>query len=65
MNWQHYWKSILAFLSLVTTNVAVALVQSGQPWPETGQEWGVFALTTTLGTWLVFQKGNAPKRSDA
>lgn len=61
MNWQHYWKSILAFLSLVVTNVAYALVQSGQAWPATGKEWAVFAATTVLGTWLVFQKSNAPK----
>lgn len=60
MNWQHYWKSILAFVSLVITNVAVALVQSGQPWPSTVQEWAVFGVTTTLGTWLVYQKRNAP-----
>lgn len=60
-NWQHYWKAILAFLSLVTTNVAAALVQSGQPWPTTAREWGVFGLTTVLGTWLVYQKRNGPK----
>lgn len=53
-----YWKAILAFVSLVVTNIAVALVQSGQAWPSTGKEWLVFAVTTILGTWLVYQKRN-------
>lgn len=61
MNWQHYWKSIAAFLSLVATNVATQLMTEGVPWPTDGGEWGRFIITTLLGTWLVFQKANAPK----
>jgi hypothetical protein len=56
-----YWKSILAFLSLVATNVATQLMTSGVPWPTNGGEWARFGATTVLGTWLVFQKANAPK----
>lgn len=58
---RYVWKSVVAFLALLATNVAYALVQSGQPWPATGKEWGVFAITTLGGTWLVYQKGNGPK----
>lgn len=53
-----YLKSILGFVSLVVTNVAIALVQSGQPWPTDGKGWGVFAITTLLGTWLIWQVPN-------
>ena len=61
MNWQHYWKSILAFLSLLATNVATLWVTQGQPLPGNGGEWAAFAVTTIGGTWLVFQKRNAPR----
>lgn len=61
MNWQHYWKSILAFLSLLATNVATRLVTMGEPLPESGADWLTFIVTTVGGTWLVFQKTNAPK----
>lgn len=58
-----YWKAVLAFLSLVVTNLAIALVQSGQPWPTNLKGWATLAVTTVLGTWLVYQKGNADKRA--
>lgn len=61
MNWQHYWKSILAFLSLLATNVATLWVTNGQPLPENGGEWVTFAVTTVGGTWLVFQTRNKPR----
>lgn len=61
MNWKHYWKSILAFLSLLATNIATRLVTNGEPLPETSADWLTFAVTTVGGTWLVFRKGNAPK----
>lgn len=61
MNWQHYWKSILAFLSLLITNVATIWVTNGTPLPHTSTEWVTFAVTTIGGTWLVFQKSNAPR----
>lgn len=51
-------KAILAFVSLVVTNLAVALVQSGQPWPTSTKDWGVLVITTALGTWLVWQSPN-------
>lgn len=54
-------KSILAFLSLLATNVATLWVVNGQPLPQTGGEWVTFAVTTIGGTWLVFQKKNGPK----
>lgn len=55
-----YWKSILAFISLVVTNIAVTLTQTSAPWPGDVKGWVVFAVTTLLGTWLVYQKSNAP-----
>jgi hypothetical protein len=61
MNWQHYWKTILAFLSLLATNIATRLVTMGEPLPESAGDWLTFIVTTVGGTWLVFQKSNAPK----
>lgn len=55
------WKSIAAFLSLLATNVATLWVVQGQPLPENGKQWTLFAVTTIGGTWLVWQKRNAPK----
>ncbi len=60
MNWQQYWKAILAFLGLLVTNIAYALLDSSKPWPETPKAIGIFLLTTVLGTWLVYQKANKP-----
>ena len=60
MNWQHYWKAILAFLSLLVTNVATRWVINGEPLPAAGRDWVAFAVTTIGGTWLVYQKANAP-----
>jgi hypothetical protein len=54
------WKAVLAFVSLVVTNLAVVLVQSGQPWPTNLKGWGTLAVTTLLGTWLVWAKSNKP-----
>lgn len=61
MNWQHYWKSILAFAGLVATNASASLMQTGEPWPTDGGQWARWAVTTVAGTWLVYQKRNAPK----
>lgn len=63
-NWQHYWKGILAFLSLVATNAVTDLMQSGNPWPNTGGEWVRWAVTVFGGTLLVYGKGNAPKNPE-
>ena len=53
-----YVKSILAFLALVLTNVATQLTTTGTAWPTDGGEWVRFAVTTVLGTWLVYQVPN-------
>ncbi|MCV7434791.1 hypothetical protein [Mycolicibacterium bacteremicum] len=58
---KYAWKSILAFLSLLATNVATLWVVNGQPLPQNGGEWLTFGVTTIGGTWLVFQKKNGPK----
>ena len=60
MNWQHYWKAILTFASLLVTNVATRWVINGEPLPAAGRDWVAFAVTTVGGTWLVYQKANAP-----
>lgn len=65
MNWQHYWKSICAFLGLLATNVATRWVVNGEPLPETAKDWIAFGVTTIGGTWLVYQKGNAPPKGSA
>ncbi|MCV7255703.1 hypothetical protein H7J86_26410 [Mycobacterium hackensackense] len=57
------WKSILAFLALFTTNVAVQLTTVGVPWPVDGGQWARFLLTTALGTWLVWQGPANKKRA--
>lgn len=63
MTWQHYWKSILAFLCLLATNVATRWVTNGEPLPAAGKDWITFAVTTIGGTWLVYRKANTPKES--
>lgn len=60
MNWQHYWKAILAFLALLVTNVATRWVTNSEPLPASGRDWIAFAITTIGGTWLVYQKANSP-----
>lgn len=60
-NWQHYWKAILAFLSLVATNAVTDLMQDGSPWPSTGGEWARWGVSILGGTLVVYGKGNAPK----
>ncbi|WPH57663.1 hypothetical protein [Mycobacterium phage WXIN] len=57
-NWQHHWKAILAFLTLVATNAATDLMQSGNPWPSNGGEWVRFAVSTVGGTLIVWSKRN-------
>lgn len=54
-----YWKSILAFLSLVATNEVAALT-NGQPLPQTASQWIAAIVTTVVGTFLVWVKANAP-----
>jgi len=61
MNWRHYTKSICAFLALLATNVATRWVINNEPLPATGKDWIAFAVTTIGGTWLVYQRANAPK----
>lgn len=56
-------KAVLAFLALLATNVATALVSSGQPWPHDRAGWLTFAVTIVGGTWLVYQKSNGPPPS--
>ncbi|AYQ99977.1 hypothetical protein PBI_NEBKISS_36 [Mycobacterium phage Nebkiss] len=63
-NWQHYWKAIIAFLTLVATNAATDLMQSGNPWPSTGGEWARWGVSILGGTLLVYGKSNAPKKTD-
>ena len=60
MNLAHYSKAICAFLSLLVTNVATRWVVNGEPLPAAGRDWVAFAVTTIGGTWLVYQKANAP-----
>jgi hypothetical protein len=55
-----YWKSILAFLSLFVTNLAADWMANGQPWPEDWTSLARWVLTIGVGTWLVWQKANAP-----
>lgn len=64
-NWQHVWKAILAFLSLVATNAVADLTASGKPWPETGAEWLRWIVSVVGGTLLVYGKANAPKSGQA
>ncbi|QEA10796.1 holin [Mycobacterium phage Weirdo19] len=54
-----YLKAILAFVSLLVTNIAADLTAGGQPWPTDGGEWARWLLTITLGTWLVYQLPNS------
>lgn len=65
MNWQHYWKAIMAFVALLTTNIAYQLLDTSTPWPSTPKAWMVFLVTVALGTWLVYQKANAPADPDS
>ena len=60
INYARYWKAILAFLALVVTNLATRFVTNGEPLPTTAKDWALAIGTTTLGTWLVYQKRNAP-----
>lgn len=54
-------KAVLAFLALLATNVATALVTNGQPLPQSREAWLTFIVTIVGGTWLVFQKRNGPR----
>lgn len=63
MNWRHYWKAIMAFGGATLTNVATRLVINGEPYPTTWKDGAVFAGTTILSTWLVYQKANAQPRT--
>lgn len=60
MNYAHHWKAIMAFTALLVTNVATRWVVNNEPLPATGKDWVAFAVTTVGGTWLVYQKANAP-----
>jgi hypothetical protein len=45
MQWQGYWKAILAFVSTVVLPGVVMWVQSGQPWPTNAAAWVLWAVT--------------------
>lgn len=45
MQWQAYWKGILAFGSTVALPAFVTWFQSGQPWPTTTSGWVLWAVT--------------------
>lgn len=65
MNWQHYWKAILAFAGAVTTNAFTDLLQSGQPWPVSGWEWLRWAVSIVGMTYLVYAgPANKPKAGE-
>lgn len=49
MQWQAYWKAILAFFSTVLVPGVVMWIQSGQPWPHDAAGWTLWAVTV-LGT---------------
>ncbi|UOW93097.1 hypothetical protein SEA_NOSHOW_28 [Mycobacterium phage NoShow] len=53
-----YTKAILAFLSLLATNVATEVTQDGVVFPTDGGEWARWAISIIGGTWLVYQLPN-------
>jgi uncharacterized membrane protein YeaQ/YmgE (transglycosylase-associated protein family) len=60
MNWQAYWKAILAFVGAFGTNVVVQLTQHAVPWPTNGGEWARF-LVSVLGTTVLVAGGPSNK----
>lgn len=58
---KHCWKAILTFGGMMLTNVAVDLMQSGKPWPDTGGDWLRFFVSSFLITWIVWRVPNGPK----
>jgi hypothetical protein len=58
MNLASYWKSILAFLALVATNLSANVANSGDVAPQTAGEWVTLLVTTVVGTALVYAKKN-------
>jgi hypothetical protein len=60
-----YVKSVLAFLSLVVTNLVANYVNSGTPTPQTAGEWLTAVLTTAAGTFAVYQWPNKPAEQPA
>jgi hypothetical protein len=55
---QSYLKAVLAFLSLLATNVATNLTTNSEAWPTNVHEWVRWTVTIVLGTWLVWQVPN-------
>jgi hypothetical protein len=53
MNWQAYWKAILAFVSTVVLPGIVQWIQSGQPWPTSASGWTLWAVTVFGSTTVV------------
>lgn len=53
-----YIKAILAFVSVVLTNLVANFANSSTPVPQTGGEWLTLVVTTLLGTWAVYQFPN-------
>lgn len=62
---KYCWKSILAFLALLATNIATRWVTNGEPLPENTAGWVAFGITTVGGTWLVYGNTNGPKPEHA
>ena len=66
MDWQHYWKAILAFAGAVASNAFADLLQSGQPWPANSGEWVRWTVSIVGTTYLVYRgPANQPKAVDA
>ncbi len=55
-----YWKSILAFVALLVTNLSANIANSGTLTPQTTGEWLTLLLTTVAGTFAVYAKRNEP-----
>lgn len=55
-----YWKSILAFVALIVTNLSANVANSDVLAPQTLAEWLVLVGTTVVGTFAVYQKANEP-----
>ena len=58
MNLGAYWKSVMAFVALVATNLVANVANSGNPAPQTLAEWLTLLGTTVVGTWAVYRKRN-------
>ena len=55
-----YWKAILAFVSLLATNVSADLMNGGPPWPQNAGEWARWLVTQIVGTYAVYRVPKYP-----